>query len=73
MRDTERRPWTFADFGVRLVLLVLAALVLLALQLTGQLRPLQSVVTQATSPAQVSATSITGSRSMPACNQKFSV
>lgn len=61
MRDTERRSWSFADFGVRLVILVLAALLLLSLQLTGQLRPLQSVVTQATSPAQVSATSITDS------------
>jgi rod shape-determining protein MreC len=59
MRDTERRTWSFADFGVRLVLLVLGAVLLLALQLTGQLRPVQSIVTQATSPAQVGATSVT--------------
>jgi rod shape-determining protein MreC len=59
MRDTNRRFWTLADFGIRLVILVLGALVLLALQLTGQLRPLQSAATQVTSPAQVGATSIT--------------
>jgi rod shape-determining protein MreC len=59
MRDTQRRTPSFADFGIRLVLLVLAALVLLALQLTGQLRPLQGLLTQATSPAQVGATSMT--------------
>lgn len=61
MRDTDRRPWTLADFVIRLVLLVLASLLLLALQLTGQLRPLQSLLTQITSPAQVGATGITGS------------
>jgi rod shape-determining protein MreC len=59
MRDTNRRFWTLADFGIRLVILVLGALVLLALQLTGQLRLLQSAVTQVTSPAQIGATSIT--------------
>jgi rod shape-determining protein MreC len=59
MRDTQRRTPSLADFGIRLVLLVLAAILLLALQLTGQLRPLQSLLTQATSPAQVGATSIT--------------
>jgi rod shape-determining protein MreC len=59
MRDTNRRIWTLADFGIRLVILVLGALVLLALQLTGQLRLLQSAVTQVTSPAQIGATSIT--------------
>jgi cell shape-determining protein MreC len=59
MRDTNRRFWTFADFGIRLVILVLGAVVLLALQLTGQLRSMQSAVTQITSPAQIGATSIT--------------
>src|SRR5262245_43659458 len=61
MRDSERRTPTFGDLGIRLVLLVLAALVLMALQLTGQLRGVQSVMTQITSPAQLGATSITGS------------
>jgi rod shape-determining protein MreC len=61
MRNTERRPWSIADFTIRLVLLVLAALLLLALQLTGQLRGVQSTITQITSPAQLGATSVTGS------------
>jgi rod shape-determining protein MreC len=59
MRDSGRRTWTLADFGIRLVILVLASLLLLALQLTGQLRPFKSLLTQATSPAQVGATGIT--------------
>jgi rod shape-determining protein MreC len=61
MRDTERRSWSFADLGIRLVILVLAALMLMALQISGQLRLVQSVVTQVTAPAQVGATSVTGS------------
>lgn len=59
MRNFERRSWSWADFGIRLIILILAALLLLALQMTGQLRPAQSVVTQVTTPAQVGATSIT--------------
>jgi rod shape-determining protein MreC len=61
MRDTERRSWSFADLGIRLVILVLAALMLMALQISGQLRLVQGVVTQLTSPAQVGATSVTSS------------
>jgi rod shape-determining protein MreC len=61
MRDTEQRGWSFADLGIRLMILVLAALLLMALQLTGQLRGVQSVLTQITSPAQIGATSVTGS------------
>jgi rod shape-determining protein MreC len=61
MRDIDRRAWTLADFGIRLVLLILGALLLLALQVTGQLRSVQSAVTQVTAPAQVGATSIGGS------------
>ncbi|RIK44817.1 MAG: rod shape-determining protein MreC [Chloroflexi bacterium] len=60
MRNTERRSWSFADLGIRLVIFVLGALLLMALQLTGQLRAVQNVVTQVTSPAQVGATSATG-------------
>ncbi|HXF60533.1 MAG TPA: rod shape-determining protein MreC [Caldilineaceae bacterium] len=64
MRDTERRPWSLGDIGIRLLILVLASLVLMALQTTGRLEPVQSAVTQLTSPAQLGATglaeSITG-------------
>lgn len=59
MRDTERRPWSLGDIGFRLVILSLAALVLMALQTTGQLRPVQSAITQITSPAQTGATGMT--------------
>ena len=54
MRNTERRAWTFGDIGVRALILVLAALLLMALQITGRLEPIQSAVTQFTSPAQTS-------------------
>lgn len=61
MRDTERRPWTFGEIGIRLLLLALASLVLMALQVTGHLEPVQSAITQLTSPAQVGATGATQS------------
>jgi rod shape-determining protein MreC len=61
MRDTERRPWSIGDIGIRLVILALAALLLMALQSAGHLQPLQSAVTQLTSPAQLGATSVTAS------------
>lgn len=59
MRNTERRPRTFSDIGIRVVLLVLAAVLLMALQLSGNLRPVQSLITQVTAPAQLSATGVT--------------
>ena len=58
MRNTERRSWSVGDIGIRLLLLVLAAVVLMALQITGQLRPIQSLIAQLTSPAQVGATGV---------------
>jgi rod shape-determining protein MreC len=61
MRDTERRPWSVGDIGIRLVILGLASLVLMALQVTGRLEPVQSAITQLTSPAQVGATGVTES------------
>lgn len=61
MRDTERKPWSFGDIWIRLVILGLASLVLMALQVTGRLEPIQSVITQLTSPAQVGATGATES------------
>lgn len=59
MRDTERRPWSFGDIGIRVTILGLAALLLMALQVTGNLQGVQSAVTQLTSPAQVGATGMT--------------
>jgi rod shape-determining protein MreC len=49
------------DISIRLVLLVLGSLVLMALQATGRLEPVQSAITQLTSPAQVGATGVTES------------
>lgn len=59
MRDTDRRPWSFGDIGIRVTILGLAALLLMALQVTGRLQAVQSAVTQLTSPAQVGATGLT--------------
>jgi rod shape-determining protein MreC len=59
MRNTERRAWSLGDLGFRLLILGLAAVVLMALQVTGRLEPVQSAITQLTSPAQVGATGAT--------------
>ena len=56
MRNTERRTRSIGDIGVRLLLFALGAVLLMALQLTGRLQPVQSFITQLTSPAQVGAT-----------------
>jgi rod shape-determining protein MreC len=61
MRNTDRRPRSFGDLGVRLIILVLAALLLLAMQVSGNLGPIMGLATQLTSPAQLSATGITQS------------
>lgn len=58
MRDIDRKPLSLGDIGVRLVILVLAALLLMALQVTDQLQPVQSAITQLTSPAQTGATGV---------------
>lgn len=55
---TEKRGWSFSDFGIRLLLLILAAVLLMALQITGQLTPIQSFVASLTAPAQVGATGV---------------
>ncbi len=57
MRNSARRPWTAGDIVIRLVIVLLASLVLLALQVAGYLQPIKGGITQLTSPAQLSATS----------------
>ncbi len=47
------------DIGIRLLILSLAALLLMALQLTGNLRGVQSFITQLTAPAQAGTTGVT--------------
>lgn len=61
MRNTERRPRNLGDFAIRLIILVLGALLLMALQISGNLRPLTGAITQLTSPAQLGATGVTES------------
>lgn len=56
IRNTERRPRAPGELGIRIVILVLAALLLMALQLTGQLQSLRSVISFITAPAQLGAT-----------------
>lgn len=56
MRNIERRTWSLGDIGIRFVILALAAMILMALQSTGHLAPVQSAVTQLTSPAQLGTT-----------------
>ena len=56
IRNTERRPRAPGELGIRIVILVLAALLLMALQLTGQVQSLRSVISFVTAPAQLGAT-----------------
>jgi rod shape-determining protein MreC len=55
MRNVERRTRTLGDIGMRLLIFALAAVLLMALQITGQLRPLQSLLATVTAPAQTGA------------------
>lgn len=56
IRNTERRQRAPGELGIRIVILVLAALLLMALQLTGQLQSLRSAISFITAPAQLGAT-----------------
>ncbi|MEZ4861827.1 MAG: rod shape-determining protein MreC [Caldilineaceae bacterium] len=58
MRNLERQPRGAGEIGVRLVILSFAALLLMALQLTGQLRPIRSMISMLAAPTQVGATSV---------------
>lgn len=57
MRNYER-PRQPGELGLRLLILALAALLLMALQLTGQLQSLRSAISTITSPAQLAATGV---------------
>jgi rod shape-determining protein MreC len=59
MRNSDRRHWSTADLLIRLVILVLAAFLLMALQLTGRLEALQGAVALITTPGQISVTNFT--------------
>ena len=51
MRDTTR-PGIFGDLGVRLLILVLASLLLFAMQRSGQFQGIRAVLTRVASPVQ---------------------
>jgi rod shape-determining protein MreC len=59
MRDSERRVWSPADLLIRLVILVLAALLLMALQQTGRLEGVEGTVVAVTTPGQLGLTTLT--------------
>lgn len=61
MRNSERRSGFFNDIGIRLVILVLFALLLMAMQQTGQLRPIQNFLARLTSPVQITTSGLTHS------------
>ncbi len=56
LRNTERRPRTPGETALRFIILTLAALLLMALQLTGQLQALRSAISFVTTPAQLGTT-----------------
>ena len=59
MRDSGRRLGILNDIGIRLVILVLFALLFMAMQQTGQLRPLQNFLGRLTSPVQTTTVGLT--------------
>ena len=59
MRESQRSSRPVGDIFLRFVILALAALLLMALQVSGQLTVVQSFVTRLTAPAQLGATGIT--------------
>lgn len=61
MRDFERKSLSFGDIFIRFIILAFAALILMALQVTGRLTPIQSAVTQITSAPQLVVTSVSDS------------
>jgi len=61
MRNSERRSGFFNDIGIRLVILALFSLLLMAMQQTGQLRPIQNFLARLTSPVQITTSGLTHS------------
>lgn len=59
MRNSDRKPGMLNDIGIRLVILVLFAVLFMAMQQTGQLRPLQNFLGRVTSPMQVTTAGLT--------------
>ncbi len=58
MHSSDRKVRLTGDLWLRLVILTLAALLLMALQLTGQLQSLRSAISVLSSPAQLATTGV---------------
>lgn len=61
MRDFERKSLSVGDIFIRFLILAFAAVILMALQVTGRLTPIQSAITQITSAPQLVVTSVSDS------------
>lgn len=59
MRDSQRKSWSSADILIRLIILVLTAFLLMALQQTGRLNGVEGVVSAVMTPGQLTLTSLT--------------
>lgn len=59
MRNREQRGWGGLNFGLKLVILTLAAVLLLTLQQTGRLGTIEGIVTMVTAPGQTSLSAMT--------------
>jgi len=59
MRDNQRRFGAPADLGIRLIILILTAVLLMALQQTGRLGTVEGVVALLTAPGQQGLSSLT--------------
>lgn len=59
MRNFERRPRTLGDTLIRLLILLLAAMLLLALQITGSFPSIKGIFSFVTTPMQLGATGAT--------------
>lgn len=61
MRNLDRRTLTVGDIVIRFIIFLLAAIILMGLQFTGRLTPIQSTITQITSSPQLVVTSVSDS------------
>lgn len=61
MRNLDRRTLTVGDIVIRFIIFLLAAIILMGLQITGRLTPIQSTITDITSSPQEVFTSVSDS------------
>ena len=59
MRNSDQRGWGSVNFGLKIVILTLTAILLLALQQTGRLGTVEGLVTMVTAPGQSGLSTLT--------------